>query len=183
MMETIGTRSIGARLFGNGRPPEIMATYPRGGMRHAAWSANVIARTASRLAAERVDPETRITINTNEDIVKARRTGSLLVQKMGFSGSRVTLVTTVISELARNILLYAKAGEIVLSRLDDGAQLNVAALDRGPGIENLPVVLSGGYSTSGGLGLGLSGLRRIADEFEIKTQLGKGTQVFVGIHA
>lgn len=135
-----------------------------------------------RLAQERAIPETRIRIRSNEDIVEARRTGRMLVQKMGFSGSRITLVITVLSELARNILLYGRGGEIVLSQLNGSAQLNVTALDQGPGIENLPEVLAGGYSTSGGLGLGLRGLQRIVDNFEIKTQLGKGTEVFVSIH-
>jgi len=135
-----------------------------------------------RLAQARAGPDTRITIRSNEDIVEARRTGKMLVQKMGFSGSRTTLVTTVLSELARNILLYGKGGEIVLSQLNGSPQLNVTARDQGPGIENLPQVLAGGYSTSGGLGLGLRGLQRIADEFEIRTQPGKGTEVFVGIH-
>ncbi len=115
--------------------------------------------------------------------MEARRNGTALVQKMGFSNSRITLVNTVISELARNILLYARAGEIVLSRLKGGAELNVTALDHGPGIENLPVVLAGGYSTSGGLGLGLSGLRLIVNEFDIKTQPGIGTQVNISIRA
>jgi len=138
---------------------------------------------SARHSPERLVPETRITISSNADIREARQTGSMLVQKMGFSGSRITLVTTVISELARNILLYARGGEIVLSRLNGGAQLNVTALDQGPGIENLPVVLAGGYSTSGGLGLGLCGLRLIVDEFDIRTQVGRGTQVFVSIHA
>ena len=135
-----------------------------------------------RLAESMVVPETRISIRSNEDIVEARRTGRKLVQEMGFSGSRVTLVTTVLSELARNILLYGRGGEIVLSRLNGSAQLNVTALDQGPGIENLPEVMAGGYSTSGGLGLGLCGLQRIVDEFEIRTQPGKGTEVFVSIH-
>jgi serine/threonine-protein kinase RsbT len=135
-----------------------------------------------RLVEQRAVPETRISIRSNEDIVEARRTGRMLVQKMGFSGSRITLVTTVLSELARNILLYGRGGEIVLSPLNGSAQLNVTALDQGPGIENLPEVLAGGYSTSGGLGLGLRGLQRIVDEFEIKTQPGKGTEVFVSIH-
>ena len=135
-----------------------------------------------RLVEQRAVPETRISIRSNEDIVAARRTGRMLVQKMGFSGSRITLVTTVLSELARNILLYGRGGEIVLSPLNGSAQLNVTALDQGPGIENLPEVLAGGYSTSGGLGLGLRGLQRIVDEFEIKTQPGKGTEVFVSIH-
>lgn len=154
MMQSIGIRDIGTRSIVNVRLAELKAV-----------------------------PETRISIRSNEDIVEARRTGRMLVQKMGFSGSRITLVTTVLSELARNILLYGKGGEIVLSQLNGSDQLNVTALDQGPGIDNLPEVLAGGYSTSGGLGLGLSGLRRIVDEFEIRTQPGKGTEVFVGIHS
>jgi len=176
-MENIGTRVIGKARF-----PGAPATDSRGRIHQASWSANASARKEARIAAERTVLETRIPISTSQDIIKARQTGSMLVRSMGFSGSRITLVNTVISELAQNILLYAKAGEIVLSQLDS-AQLNVMAFDRGPGIENLPVVLSGGFSSSGGLGLGLSGLRGIVDEFEIKTQPGKGTQVFVGIHA
>lgn len=152
-MQNIGVQKIGARLFDK-----------------------------ARFAEGRAVPETRISIRSNEDIVTARRTGRMLVQKMGFSGSRITLVTTVLSELARNILLYGRGGEIVLSQLNGGALLNVTALDEGPGIENLPEALAGGYSTSGGLGLGLCGLQRIADEFAITTQPGKGTQVFVSIH-
>lgn len=152
-MQNIGIQKIGARLIDKGR-----------------------------LAGVRSVPETRISIRSNEDIVEARRTGRVLGQEMGFSGSRITLVTTVLSELARNILLYGRGGEIVLSQLDGNAQLNVTALDQGPGIENLPEVLAGGYSTSGGLGLGLCGLQRIVDEFEIRTQLGRGTEVIVSIH-
>jgi len=153
MMQSIGVPNIGARSIAKGRLAEVKAV-----------------------------PETRISIRSNEDIVEARRTGRMLVQKMGFSGSRITLVTTVLSELARNLLLYARGGEIVLSQMNGSNQLHVTALDQGPGIDNLPEVLAGGYSTSGGLGLGLSGLRRIVDKFEIRTQPGKGTEVFVSIH-
>jgi len=176
--------NIGSRMIDTARPPgSAVAGYPRGFKRPVSRPVRVSARSVARPTVESAAAETWINISSHEDIVEARRTGSLLVQKMGFSGSRITLVTTVISELARNILLYARAGEIVLSPLDGSAQLNVRASDRGPGIHNLPMVLSGGYSTSGGLGLGLSGLRRIVDEFDIKTQVGKGTQVFVSIHA
>lgn len=145
---------------------------------------NIGTRSIDRVwvAEERAVPETRISIRSNEDIVEARRTGRKLVQEMGFSGSRITLVTTVLSELARNILLYGRGGEIVLSQLNGSAQLNVTALDQGPGIENLPEVMAGGHSTSGGLGLGLRGLQRIVDDFQIRTQPGKGTEVFVSIH-
>lgn len=176
--------SIGSGLINTAPPPgSAVAAYPRGLRRPVSRPMRINARSVARPIAESAAAETWINIGSNEDIVEARRSGSLLVQEMGFSGSRITLVTTVISELARNILLYARAGEIVLSRLDGSAQLNVRASDRGPGIDNLPMVLSGGYSTSGGLGLGLSGLRRIVDEFDIKTQVGKGTEVSVSIRA
>lgn len=176
-------QSLGTRSTDRARLQKAPATHPRGHLHLAFWSASVSARMAARIAAESDVPETRITIRSNEDIVEARRNGTMLVKNMGFTNSRIALVTTVISELGRNILLYAKVGEIVLSRLNGGTELNVTALDRGPGIGNLPGVLAGGYSTSGGLGLGLSGLRLIVDGFDIKTQLGRGTQINVSIHA
>jgi len=178
MMEIIGTR-----LFDRAGLMRTPVTNPRGRLHLASWSASVSARTEARRAEEKVFPETRITISSNEDIVEARQNGTMLVKKMGFSNSRIALVTTVISELGRNILLYARTGEIVLSRLKGDDELNVTALDHGPGIGDLPVVLAGGYSTSGGLGFGLSGLRSIVDGFDIKTQPGKGTQIMVSIHA
>ncbi len=178
MMEIIGNRlSDRTRLM---RTP---VNNPRGRLHLASWSASVSERAEARRAADQGAPETRITIRSNEDIVEARQNGTVLVRKMGFSNSRIALVTTVISELGRNILLYAKAGELVLSRLNGGTELSVTALDHGPGIGNLPEVLAGGYSTSGGLGLGLSGLRLIVDGFDIKTKLGRGTQVNVSICA
>ncbi len=127
----------------------------------------------------------RISIQSLEDIVKARCAGHLLVQEMAFSGSQVALVITAISELARNIVLYAKSGEIVLSKVTRGPQtaVLVTAFDRGPGIANLQNALAGGFSTSGGSGLGLCGLRHIVDEFKIKSQSGKGTQVTVRIES
>lgn len=176
------TNVIGMEMPGRAQSGRAMITCPPVGPRQNSWAPGISAGTAARWFHEdRVDTETRIAINTDEDIVTARQTASLAVQKMGFSGSRTMVVTTAISELARNMLLYARAGEIVLSRSDSGAQLTVMARDQGPGIENLPTVLAGGYSTSGGLGLGLCGLRRIVDEFRIDTQAGKGTQVSVSI--
>jgi serine/threonine-protein kinase RsbT len=107
----------------------------------------------------------------------------LLVQSLQFSGSRMALVITAISELARNMILYANCGEIALSQVeyDSRNAVVVTAEDSGPGIVDLQSVLSGGYSTSGGQGLGLSGLRHIVDKFQIKSQPGAGTQVVVTI--
>ena len=90
-----------------------------------------------------------------------------------------TLVATAISELARNIVLYAKTGEIVLSRVstDQHVGLIITAADKGPGIANIQHALMSGYSSSGGLGLGLPGVRQMVDEFDIKSRPGEGTQV------
>ncbi len=125
--------------------------------------------------------EVRVAIEQTADIVSARAEGFLLAKTSGFSDSRATLVTMAISELARNILLYADCGEIVLMQIEVGAKRGVVvcALDQGPGISLIKSALAGGYSTSGGLGMGLSGLKSIADNFDIETRLGRGTRVGV----
>ena len=122
-----------------------------------------------------------VAIDGIDDIVTARRAGQALVEGLQFSGSRKALVITAISELARNVLLYAGCGEIVLSRVVYNSRdaVMVIAKDKGPGIADLQSALSGGYSTSGGWGLGLSGLRHIADKFEIKSQPKAGTEVTI----
>jgi serine/threonine-protein kinase RsbT len=126
---------------------------------------------------------TRIAIRNYEDIVRARQTGRFMAQKIGFSMNKATIVATAISELARNIILYAKTGEIVITTrsMDSEAALVIAALDEGPGISNVQRAMASGYSTSGGLGIGLSGVRKIADDFEIKSNDGKGTAVIVTV--
>ncbi|MEX0618142.1 MAG: ATP-binding protein [Pseudohongiellaceae bacterium] len=123
--------------------------------------------------------ETRIPISGVEDIVKARQQGRALAHDLGFSLTQATLIATAISELARNIVLYAKDGEIVIARKNRQAHtgIMVSAIDHGPGIENVRHALMSGYSSSGGLGLGLPGVRQMVDEFEIHSQPGDGTQV------
>ena len=123
--------------------------------------------------------EAKITIKAVEDIVEARQKGRALAQELGFSMTQSTLVATAISELARNIVLYAKTGEIVLSRVstDQHVGLIITAQDKGPGIANIQHALMSGYSSSGGLGLGLPGVRQMVDEFDIKSRPGEGTQV------
>lgn len=105
-------------------------------------------------------------ITCAEDVVVARQRGRTLARAMGFSPSDATLVAAAISELARNIVRYAERGELLIGKDDDG-MLFVVARDTGPGIADLEAAMQPGYSTSGGLGMGLPGVKRIADSFEI----------------
>lgn len=125
--------------------------------------------------------ESVVNIQGIEDIIEARHQGRLLARKLGFAMGHCTLLATVISELARNIVLYAKQGEIVIAKVKNGVQegIKVVASDNGPGIENVQHALRSGYSSSGGLGLGLSGVQQIVDEFDIESELSQGTKVSV----
>ena len=123
-------------------------------------------------------PEVRVTIASTEDVVVARQRGRALAAELGFSASEATLIAAAISELARNIVKYAGSGEVVLNHDDDGMLLMVAR-DQGPGIPDVRAALREGFSTSGGLGMGLPGVRRIADVFEIVSNAG-GTTITVG---
>src|SRR5207245_8873695 len=99
-------------------------------------------------------------------IVAARKNGRGLAAPLGFSPSELTLIATAISELARNILLYAKRGEIILKLVEQGETrgIIVTAHDKGPGIPDISRALEAGFSTSRSLGLGLPGVRRLMDE-------------------
>lgn len=120
-------------------------------------------------------------INTDQDIVTARQKGRALAAGVGFGTGDATLIATAISELARNIVSYARRGEITLKIVDGpGRQgISVIASDDGPGIPDIRQALRDGFSTSGSLGLGLPGVRRLMDEFEITSQPGRGTIVAV----
>ena len=124
----------------------------------------------------------KVRIEHEEDLVTARHKGRELAVGMGFEAIEAAMVAAAISELARNILQYAGSGEIVLSRtLVEGAVLReclqIEARDTGPGIGDLHSAMQYAWSTSGGLGLGLPGTRRIMDDFHIGSELGKGTTV------
>lgn len=123
--------------------------------------------------------EARVPVSCDAEIVYARRQGRALAERMGFSTSDATLVATAISELARNIIHYAGKGEILLGRVNDKGLdgITVIASDNGPGIADVQLATRDGYSTSGGLGLGLPGVRRIMDEFAIDSDVGRGTTV------
>ena len=120
-------------------------------------------------------------VGADVDIVTARQKGRELAAQCGLSSTDLAVVATAISELARNIVRYAVRGEVILRRVDNGTKrgIEVVATDDGPGISDVPLALQDGYSTSGGLGLGLPGVRRLMDEFDIVSRFGKGTTVTV----
>jgi serine/threonine-protein kinase RsbT len=125
--------------------------------------------------------DVQVQISSDLDLVRAREQGRVLAGQLGFIQSDLTLVATAISELARNIVRYARRGEIILRQAQDGGVpgIVIIARDEGPGIPDVNRAMEQGYSTSGGLGLGLPGVRRIMDKFEIVSEVGKGTVVTV----
>lgn len=125
--------------------------------------------------------EIRVPIGSDIDIVTARQTGRELASHLGFSPSELALIATAISELARNIVLYARKGEVILKLIERGEKrgIHIIARDEGPGIRNISQAMQDGFSTSGGLGMGLPGVRRLMDEFEVVSKNGEGTSVTI----
>lgn len=123
--------------------------------------------------------ELHVAIASDTDIVLARQQGRTLAAQLPFSPSDLTVIAAAISEIARNIVEYATRGEIILTLVEKGDRqgISVVARDQGPGIPDIPLALQDGYSTSGSLGLGLPGARRLMDEFEIHSANGQGTTV------
>lgn len=123
--------------------------------------------------------EINVPIESERDIVVARQRGRELARMLGFSNTDQALLATAISEVARNIVIYAQKGTVLLRGLDEGGRrgLLIAAEDRGPGIEDPAAAMRDGYSSGSGLGLGLPGARRLVDEFELESTCGIGTTV------
>jgi serine/threonine-protein kinase RsbT len=122
----------------------------------------------------------RISIESDADVVTARQRARALAVGLDMPSTDQTLLATAISEVARNITAYAVRGEVVLELVRDGRGrqgIRVIARDEGPGIQDLERALTDGYTTGGGLGLGLPGARRLVDEFDIETKPGAGTTV------
>ena len=137
---------------------------------------------APRTAGEPVQEEIQVPIRSDQDIVIARQKGRSLAAALSFSAGDATLIALAISELARNIVTYAKKGEIRLKVIGAGTSrqgIQVIAHDDGPGIEDIEQALRDGFSTSGGLGLGLPGVRRVMDDFHIDSALTRGTTVTI----
>jgi serine/threonine-protein kinase RsbT len=126
--------------------------------------------------------DTQILITSDKDVVTARQQGRAMALQTGFSASEATLIATAISELARNIVSYANQGSVTLKPVhgpNGGTGLTIVASDSGPGIADVDLALRDGYSSSGGLGLGLPGVRRLMDEFDIASGAGSGTTVTI----
>lgn len=123
--------------------------------------------------------EVRVKIQSDDDILAARQEGRELGVRLGFGPSALAVIATAISELARNLLLYARDGSIICWAINRETQQGIViqAADEGPGIADVEAVMKDGYSTSGGLGLGLPGVRRMMDEFAIVSHAGRGTTV------
>lgn len=122
-----------------------------------------------------------IPIGIDADIVTARQEGRSLAAKIGFTSSEQIFIATAISEAARNILQYAGSGEIVLERIGSNGKegIQIIARDQGPGIKDVGRAMEDGYSSSGGLGLGLPGIKRLMSELHVSSTPGEGTVVTI----
>ena len=120
-----------------------------------------------------------VAVKSAADIVVARQKGRALAIQLGFNGSDPTVIAAAISEVARNIVNHAIQGEIVLSAVHKTGKpgIQVVARDQGPGIADVQRAMQYGYSTNKGMGVGLPGAKWLMDEFEIQSQVGKGTRV------
>ncbi|PKH11666.1 MULTISPECIES: anti-sigma regulatory factor [Planococcaceae] len=123
--------------------------------------------------------QSSVEIQTEWDIVAARQLGRNVAKELGFGTVDQARITTAISELARNIYLYAGQGRIEIQRLTENGinGILIIAADSGPGIPDIRKVMEDGFSTSGGLGAGLPGVKRLMDDFKIETTLGEGTDI------
>jgi len=123
------------------------------------------------------DPGSTVQIAAETDVANARRVGLEMSARAGFTGGDQTVIAAAIAEVAQNIVTYAGAGEIILTEVSDGRPgLVVVARDSGPGMD-VPSALREGFSTVGAPGLGLNGVRRLMDVFEIASTPGKGTTI------
>ncbi len=118
-----------------------------------------------------------VDIHSEWDIVAARQLGRNEAKKSGFGTVDQARITTAISELARNIYLYAGKGKIEIERHTGNgiSGITIIASDSGPGIPDIRKVMEDGFSTSGGLGAGMPGVKRLMDEFKVDTEAGVGT--------
>ncbi|HEU0029809.1 MAG TPA: anti-sigma regulatory factor [Kofleriaceae bacterium] len=126
-------------------------------------------------------PPIRVEISANEDVVLVRQRAREQAQRAGFSLLETTKLVTAASELARNTLEHGGGGHADIEVITDGTRRGVRMtfVDEGPGIPNIDEALRDGYTTGGGLGLGLGGSRRLVNEFNIESTIGKGTRVQV----
>lgn len=123
----------------------------------------------------------RVLVHNDLDIVSARVEGRNMAKQLGFGVIDQARIATAISELARNLVLYANGGQVLLEEAHSQGRtgIQIVCSDQGPGIADLDLVMQDGYSTQRGLGMGLPGTRRLMDEFEIESQVGVGTTITI----
>ena len=123
----------------------------------------------------------RLAVRTDQDVVRVRQAVRTLAVSVRLSLVDQTKLVTAASELARNTLVYGGGGTVEVGRVENGRRtgIRIVFADQGPGIADLELALTDGYTTGGGLGLGLSGARRLVDEFDIDTAVGQGTTIRV----
>ncbi|WP_163540008.1 anti-sigma regulatory factor [Gracilibacillus sp. YIM 98692] len=126
-----------------------------------------------------MEHQSKVKIKKEWDIVGARQMGRERAKAIGFGTVDQARIATAISELARNIFLYAHKGEITFNVMEgmNKKGLQIIASDEGPGISDISKVMEDGYSTSGGLGAGLPGVKRLMDQFDIVSEKDKGTVI------
>ena len=122
-----------------------------------------------------------VPVRSEQDIVTSRQLVRKLVQQLGFSLVDQTKMVTAASEIARNTLIYGGGGEMHWQLLDDGIRkgLRLSFEDRGPGIPDLGLAMTDGWTSGHGLGKGLTGSKRLVNEFELQTAVGQGTTVTI----
>jgi serine/threonine-protein kinase RsbT len=127
------------------------------------------------------DESHRLPVTSDQDVVRVRQLVRTVAVAVKLSLVDQTKIVTAASELARNTLVYGGGGEVEVTRVhnDRRAGIRIVFADQGPGIADLGLALTDGYTTGGGLGLGLSGARRLVDEFDIDTEPGKGTTITI----
>ena len=120
-------------------------------------------------------------VKTPEDVVTVRQAVRARAVELGFTLVDQTKLVTAASELARNLLQHAGGGIVRVETLTEGLRrgLRVVFEDKGPGIPDVDLAMRDGYSTSGGLGLGLSGARRLSNDFRIESVPGTGTRISI----
>lgn len=128
-----------------------------------------------------MDFQSCVNIQKEWDIVGARQLGRDISRKIGFGTVDQARIATAISELARNIYLYAGTGKVCFETVEDMNKkgIRIVAMDEGPGIQDISQVMEDGFTTSGGLGAGLPGVKRLMDEFDIISHVGEGTEIKV----
>jgi serine/threonine-protein kinase RsbT len=131
--------------------------------------------------ASEVEQFATLPIRRSDDVVAVRQKVRAFAVDAGLGLVDQTKIVTAASELARNTLDYGGGGEVLLQKIDDGIRKGVRLTfeDKGPGIPDLALALKDGYSTGSGLGLGLSGAKRLSNEFEIESMVGEGTRVTI----